>query len=256
MTPGSLFAGSCTHATMKRESRTTCQRLLASLLVACCLGWAPSWALAAVAHVQSLKGIVTARAVDGTTRTLTQNAELFKGDEIATEDHAAVTLLFTDGTRVTLAKRTRFAIDAYSFRDTAETEPRDAPEEETFSGRVCGGIARFATGLLGKRRPAGFKVNTAVATIGIRGTFFVCEVQGESATVVLLEPEVAGAANEIEVSNSYGSVSISQAGYGTEIPDAHSPPSPPRPMRIETMTRMLRSVQTIQRVRIPRAPRR
>ncbi|MEQ8659640.1 MAG: hypothetical protein RLW62_02360, partial [Gammaproteobacteria bacterium] len=60
----------------------------------------------------------------------------------------------------------------------------------------------------------------------------------------------------IEVSNQYGSVVIDEPEFGTEVPDATSPPSPPRRMQVSRdMQRTLRSINTTRRVRIPRSPR-
>ncbi|MGR9093019.1 MAG: hypothetical protein ACU85U_20800, partial [Gammaproteobacteria bacterium] len=104
-----------------------------------------------------------------------------------------------------------------------------------------------------KRRPGRVRFKTKVATIGIRGTHFAAEVEGDSATIILLAQEDAGASNAIEVSNEFGKVDIDKAGWGTEIPDAMSPPSPPRKMRsTQSMNRIIRSIQTNRRVVVPR----
>jgi hypothetical protein len=125
--------------------------------------------------------------------------------------------------------------------------------EEGFSMSIVKGAVRALTGLLAKRRPFSVKFKTKVATIGIRGTHFAAEVEGDSATVILLAQQDTSASNAIEVSNAYGKVEIDKPGWGTEIPDATSPPSPPRKMRsTHSMNRILRSVQTQRRVIVPR----
>ncbi|HKJ49874.1 MAG TPA: hypothetical protein VKB27_00160, partial [Gammaproteobacteria bacterium] len=51
----------------------------------------------------------------------------------------------------------------------------------------------------------------------------------------------------IEVSNQYGSVVVEEPGYGTEIPDEHSPPSPVRRMQIRTVNNLLRAIRNATR---------
>ena len=91
-----------------------------------------------------------------------------------------------------------------------------------------------------------------VATIGIRGTTVGGEVEGEAATIVLLEDEAGTGASAIEVGNDYGSVVIDQIGFGTRVPDAHSPPSPPARMTLRTIENLVRNLSNIQRISVPR----
>ena len=140
--------------------------------------------------------------------------------------------------------------------DSYQYKKDNIEDEETGSTTsILQGVVRAFTGLIAKRKPARVRFKTSVATIGIRGTHFVAEVDGDSATIILLAQQDTNASNAIEVSNSFGKVEIDKAGYGTSVPDAQSPPSPPRRMQTpNTMTRVLRSIQTNQRVRIPRSP--
>ena len=92
----------------------------------------------------------------------------------------------------------------------------------------------------------------AIATIGIRGTTVGGEVVGEAATIVLLEGDEPGAPSAIEVGNDYGRVILDETGYGTHVPDAHSPPSPPRRMSLRTIESLVRNLNSIQRNAVPR----
>jgi hypothetical protein len=119
--------------------------------------------------------------------------------------------------------------------------------------RVLNGAFRFTTGLIAKARSRAMLVRTgAVATIGIRGTTVAGEVVGESATIVLLDPEDGATASAIEVGNDHGSVVIDQPGYGTTVPDANSPPTPPQRMRLRAIDNLIRSIQSSQRISVPR----
>jgi hypothetical protein len=69
---------------------------------------------------------------------------------------------------------------------------------------------------------------------------------------MLLEPEGEARPTSIEVSNAFGSVVIDEPGFGTEVPDANSPPSPPRRMQLRAVQNLMRSLQSISRIRTPR----
>lgn len=93
----------------------------------------------------------------------------------------------------------------------------------------------------------------ATSQVDAGGTHFAAEVEGNSATIILLAQQDSSASNAIEVSNAFGKVDIDKAGWGTEVPDAKSPPSPPRKMRTtQSMNRIVRSIQTNRRVMVPR----
>ncbi len=56
------------------------------------------------------------------------------------------------------------------------------------------------------------------------------------------------APSSIKVENDFGSVIIDKPGYGTNIPDAYSPPSPPRRMKLRTISNLMRSMQRARRM--------
>ena len=70
-----------------------------------------------------------------------------------------------DGGDVVLRPNTQLKIDAYSYQ---EKEPRS----DGFAMSLLKGGLRSVTGLLGRRNPGSYKLNTATATVGIRGTHF------------------------------------------------------------------------------------
>lgn len=200
-------------------------------------------ALASVGEVAELDGDVQAQRGDEPTRQLAAGDPVFEADTISTGRGAAVEIRFRDDTVFNLGPESSFAVESYDY---------DADEEEAgFTARVIKGTFRFVTGLVGRSKPEGFKVNTAVATIGIRGTHVVGEASANSATVILMAEE-DGSVGEINVSNEFGAVDIDQAEYGTEVPDEFSPPSPPRRMQVNTLQNITRSLQTLQRMNRPR----
>lgn len=224
--------------------------LLAGLLLSC---GADAAAASAIAKVTQLEGQAWAYGEGVPMRSLAEDDEVSRMAKIITGKNATLTLEFTDGTQLVLGAKTSIRLDQYDF------QPRQAAADDdglfSFSTSILSGVVRTVTGAIAKARPRSVRFKTTVATIGIRGTHFTAEVQDTSATVILLAQENGSPNNAIEVSNQFGKVEIDEAGYGTEIPDATSPPSPPRKMTMSsTMNRILRSSQTIRRVIVPRSP--
>ncbi|MEX2481679.1 MAG: FecR domain-containing protein [Gammaproteobacteria bacterium] len=219
------------------------QRTLLALTIAVLLSLASMATLAAgVGEVLLLKGSATREAGDGTRTRLARGDRVFEQDLLETADRSLLALRFDDETRFNLGPRTQFRVDQVSDGD-----------DGLFSAEVLKGAFRFVTGLIAKRRAGAMRVKTGVvATIGIRGTTVGGEVVGESATIVLLESEDADTPSAIEVGNAYGSVLIEQPGYGTRVPDAHSPPSPPARMTLRTIENLVRNINNIQRIAVPR----
>jgi len=222
------------------------RRLLGALggLMLCLLAL-PGFAQTIVADVARVVGAASAQAAGAEARALKAGDPVYLGDRLVTASGALLELAFRDRTRFTLGSETQMTVKAYSAPDSAEP---------SFLAEVTRGVFRVISGLIARQRPRAVKFVTPTATIGIRGTHFGVETDGARALVVLLEPEDEGP-SAIEVSNAYGAVTIDEPGYGTEIPDAQSPPSPPRRMRLRAVDNLMRSLSTIQRMQIPRPPR-
>jgi hypothetical protein len=181
---------------------------------------------------------------------------VFAGSEIQTGRNSKVTIRFNDDSMFALGPNSQMAVNDFRYRQEAE--------DNLISTNILKGTFRFISGLIAKKKPASMNVKLgSVATIGIRGTHVAGEVtertdgKEASAQIVLMEPEDDPAKpTAILVSNDYGSVTIDQPGYGTEIPDEHSPPSPVRKMQvrtIENITRALRNAtpKSIPKPRVP-----
>ena len=196
-------------------------------------------------RVVGLRGEVTALATTGSTRTLQRGAFLYQGDRVDTGDDAAVSMRFTDGSRFYLGENASMSVDEYAFKEE-ETTGR-----ESFTASIFKGVFRFVSGIVAKRRNRAMGVRTPVATIGIRGTNVAGEVDATSARIMLLAPEEGDEPTAIDVSNDFGSVTIDEPGFGTEVPDAQSPPSPPRRMQLRTIQNLQRTIQGIGRIRTP-----
>ncbi len=147
--------------------QTVIRFLCRGLLIAA-LGW-PLGALAQ-ATVQFLSGTLHVQRPDGTVKLLAEKSELAAGDVVTTERDSYAQVKFTDGGQVTLRPQTQARIDAYSFSEAQ-------PEKDGFAISLLKGGLRAVTGLIGKRgdRDA-YRLRTATATVGIRGTDFVAIV--------------------------------------------------------------------------------
>ena len=191
-----------------------------------------------VAQVVTLRGVASVRAPGAPDRALQVGAPLHVGEQLITGPGAAIRLAFSDGTDVYLGAETELTIQVYGAQ----------PDSLGFVANLAKGVFRVVTGLIARMQPQSVTVVMPVAVIGLRGTHFGGETDGSSAVVVLLEPAETGSGAAIDVSNPFGSVTIDEPGYGTEIPDASSPPSPPRRMRLRAVENLIRSLSGIPRL--------
>ncbi len=192
--------------------------------------------------VGAVTGSATRQAPDGVRQELRRGDTIYEQDRIRTGARSFISLKFKDKSRFNLGANAIFRVDQV-----------DDGSAGMFSAEIVKGAFRFVTGLIAKRRPRAIQIKTgAVATIGIRGTTVGGEVAGYAATIVLLESEDPAVESAIEVANQHGQVLIDKAGYGTRVPDAHSPPTPPARMTLRTIENLVRNINNIQRNAVPR----
>lgn len=128
-----------------------------------------SWA-APAARVEFSTGNAIATGPDGNARKLSKGTEINAGDTINTADGRAQ-LRFTDGGLMSLSPDTEFRVDEYSY------DGKQDGNEKSFFNLVKGGL-RAITGVIGHTNKKNYKLNTPVATIGIRGTEFLATMHG------------------------------------------------------------------------------
>ena len=131
--------------------------LAAILLLLACLG--SVHANQSIGNVLLAKGVVTASGVQ-TLRTLAKGSEVFLGETIVTADDSFVVLRMTDASKISLRPKSEVTLEKFS---------EDEGKEEALFDLVRGGL-RAITGTIGKKRPEQFQFETAIATVGIRGT--------------------------------------------------------------------------------------
>lgn len=105
------------------------------------------------------------QAVDsaGAVRNLKRGDDVFAGDRLVTDARSRVQVGFADGAYISLQPNSEYHIEVYNYNG----QP-DGTEQASY--RLLKGGVRAVTGMIGKRDPETYKVHTAVATIGIRGT--------------------------------------------------------------------------------------
>lgn len=130
---------------------------------------------AAVASVENglvlmIKGVVTATSQEKINRTLVKGAKVFEGDIITTAPKSFSVIRMMDQTKLTLRPDTTIAIGNFNLEED---------KEAACINLIKGGL-RTVTGLIGKRKPEAFQLDTPVASIGIRGTDFIIRIcEGE-----------------------------------------------------------------------------
>lgn len=125
---------------------------------------APCFAQSA-GSVVFVSGAAVIVAKDGQLRAVARGGEFGVGETIDTAD-GRVQLRFLDGASMSLQPATRFRIE--DFRFVVQDGKAGGDDRGIFS-LIKGGF-RTITGLIGKERREQYRVDSAVATIGIRGT--------------------------------------------------------------------------------------
>lgn len=120
-----------------------------------------AYAQTQVGQVLFAKGAATASR-EGSIRLMGNGTSLYEKDVLTTGRGSIAILEFNDGTRMTIRPNSVMRVDQYS---------RKLGSESFLLSMFKGGL-RAITGLISKRKPGAFTLNTLVATIGIRGTDF------------------------------------------------------------------------------------
>jgi hypothetical protein len=181
----------------------------ASLLAALLAALLPEVALALAGQVTHVSGTVIARGPTGQTRILSLRSEVNEGDLIVTSENTYVRIKFTDGGDVVLRPNTQLKIDTYSYAEST-------PTGDGFAMSLLKGGLRSVTGLLGRRNPSNYKLNTQTATVGIRGTHFGALVCNNDCAGILA-PGGRPPANGLHVDVSDGIITVTTRAGSTEF---------------------------------------
>jgi hypothetical protein len=96
--------------------------------------------------------------------------KLHEGDDLRTGPSSSIGIIFRDDTLLSLGSNSQIIIDEFVF----------SPGENKLSMvlRLLRGMASYVSGKMAELAPEAVKIETPVATVGVRGTRFVVRVEG------------------------------------------------------------------------------
>lgn len=138
--------------------------VLVTFTLMACVGQT-ALAEAAVGRVVFATGQPTAVDADGTQRALHRGDDVYVGDTLMTTSSGRLQVSFIDGGYISVQPDSKYEVEKYKY-----SGKQDGTESAVF--RLIKGGVRAVTGLIGKKHHEAYKLHTAAATIGIRGTGF------------------------------------------------------------------------------------
>src|SRR5712692_1403572 len=170
-------------------------------------------ALANTGKVDFTIGNVTVTGSDGRGRPLTKGAEVKSGDKIVSSVDGRAQIRFSDGAYVSLQPNTEFDIKEYRYSGKT-----DGTESALFG--LFKGAMRTVTGLVGRANKNRYRITTATATIGIRGTGGLIQVNNDGSTLVI------GTSGIWSLTNNGGSIDVPAGTAGFAGTNRNVPPQP------------------------------
>jgi VCBS repeat-containing protein len=162
-----------------------------------------------IGQVETLSGGAAVQRADGTVETLQVGIKIFQNDVIRTDADGVLSVTFVDGTIFTLASGSRMIIDELIY------DPDGADNSGSFS-LIQGGFV-FIAGQVAKTGT--MDINTPSATMGIRGTTVLVDIQTENGVVtseVTLTRDPDGGIGEVVLRDLDGQVIANITGSSTK----------------------------------------
>lgn len=179
------------------------------LMVAALLTLGASAFAQSAGEVEFSRGVAFAQTPGQMPRTMGKGLALNEGDRLTTSDGSTAIFKLQDGTRMTLRPNSEMIVQKYQFKEGST--------QNSMVMQLLRGGFRAITGLISKSSPDAARVQTATATIGIRGTDFdarICgpECKAESAKVtepsrvnaVLASAKLVGVQGDIYAADGAG----------------------------------------------------
>lgn len=121
--------------------------------------------------MKSVRGDVRLLSSDGAARPAAPGDAVSPIDRIVTGTDSAASVVLRDGTSMVVGPSSRLDVKQFHFDSTTQ--------EGGMLVSLLKGSLRMITGLIGKTHPDAVRVETQTAVIGIRGTDFIVEVDGQ-----------------------------------------------------------------------------
>lgn len=142
-----------------------------AILVCCLFLSVRAFADTPVGTVLTVKGIVTLQPGSGDDAYfLDKNSSVYEGDTIISTKQSFAVVGFVDESKVVIRQDTEFLVQGFSFED--------GENDSTFN-LIKGGI-RAVTGKIARENPDNYKLDTPVATLGVRGTSYDARICDDS----------------------------------------------------------------------------
>ena len=129
----------------------------------------PADAIAGI--VKSVRGDVQMFDVNGALRQARAGDAMAPVDRLVTGTDAGASVVLRDGTTLVVGPSSRLDLKDFHFDPTTQ--------EGGMLVTLLRGTLRMVTGLIGKAHPEAVRVETQTATIGIRGTDFIVQTDGQ-----------------------------------------------------------------------------
>jgi hypothetical protein len=155
------------------------------------LTWAQSSANP-IGQVEYVRGAGLAQLPGQAPRVLGKGLALAEGDRLTTAEGATAIVALQDGTRMTVRPNSEMLVQQYRYQPNAS-------DNSMLLSLVRGGL-RTLTGLLTKNAPGAAKVQTATATVGIRGTDFDMRLCNADCAAESAKVQDGGRPNAIQAS--------------------------------------------------------
>ncbi len=162
-------------------------------------------------HAQFVNGSVQITSATGQTSVLKKGDAVKEGDTLTTAQAASAQIKMLDGGLIAVRPDTKLKFDTFIFNGTQDGS------ERSFFSLFTGGF-RAVTGLIGQLHKPNFRITTAAATIGIRGTdheTFVVTADSPLAAVVPIGTYNKVNRGETTMTTTKGTISVlpNQMGF-------------------------------------------
>lgn len=144
-------------------------------------------------RVNFVVGEVSAISSDGSRRVLGKGDLVNSGERLET-GKGRLQIRFTDGSFVSLQPNTVFGLDNYTFN-------KAKPTEGTLLFNFLRGGMRTVSGAIGKVNRNNYRVQTPVATIGIRGTSYAADQEPNGRLLLTVSKGLVNVGNDFGSSN-------------------------------------------------------
>jgi hypothetical protein len=206
------------------------ERILKILALAICFVTTPAaWAAAKAGDILLAQGAAFVRNATGVERAAAVGMAVESGETLVTRD-GRLQVKFTDGGMTSLQPESQFAITDYRFAG-------EGKGDESAVFKLIKGGFRTITGLVGKREKSAYRVDSVVATIGVRGTAYQAVLCAASCK----QPDglyVRTGEGTIFVKNAAGEIDVGK-GQSAFVASANTAPqrtttAPPMTARVTT----------------------